>query len=172
MWASRYIDFGYKIRSIDFDARGTGGEYSIMAEAVGGINYQLKPDSKNILNLFEVDVTDEFDEMTQTEYKVLDLATKKSNLLRLIMTMIKDGREIEQFAQETFIKRIVLDAITECYNDRGIYHGKVESIYEKAKYVVNGALSSGMVKKELPTITDFYKKILIWEKRKYKRILQ
>lgn len=164
MWATRYIDFGYKIRSIDFDARGTGGEYSIMAEGVGGINYQLKPDSKNILNLFEVDVTDEFDEMTQTEYKVLDLATKKSNLLRLIMTMIKDGREIEQFAQETFIKRIVLDAITECYNDRGIYHGKIESIYEKAKHVVNGALSSGMVKKQLPTITDFYKKILIWEK--------
>ena len=163
MWASRYVDFGYKIRSIDFDARGPRGEYSIMAEALGGVNFQIKPDSENVLNLFDVDATEEFNEITGTEYKVLDLASKKVDLLNLIMTMIKDGREIDSFSEEKFIRRIVTDAITDCYDACGVVHGQVDSLYETSDTIMNGKLGSGMVKKKLPTITDFYKRVLIKE---------
>lgn len=159
--SSRNVDFGYKIRSIDFDARGPRGEYSIEAEMLGGVSFQIKSDSEIVLNPFEVDVTDEFNEITGAEYKVLDLASKKVNLLYLIMTMIKDGREIENFSEEKFIRRIVTDVISECYADKGIIHGQVESLYEQSKVLVNGRLGSGQVKKKLPTLTDFYKRVLI-----------
>lgn len=159
--SSRYVDFGYKIRSIDFDARGPRGEYSIEAETLGGVSFQIKPDSENVLNLFEIDVTDEFNEITGAEYRVLDLASKKVNILNLIMTMIKDGREIESFSEEKFIRRIVTDAISDCYAACGIVHGQVDSLYEESKVLVNGKLGSGQVKKKLPTISDFYKCVLV-----------
>lgn len=162
--SSRYVDFGYKIRSIDFDARGPRGEYSIEAETIGGVSFQIKADSENILNLFEIDATDEFNEITGAEYKVLDLASKKVNILNLIMTMIKDGREIESFSDEKFIQRIVTDTISDCYAACGIVHGQVDSLYEESRKLVNNKLGSGLVKKKLPTITDFYKRVLIKER--------
>lgn len=160
MWGSRYIDFDTKIRSIDFEARGPRGEYSIMATTLGGVSFQIKADSDVVLNLFDVDVTDEYDEISGTEYQVFDLASKKVALLQLIMVMIKDGREIDSFSDEKFIRRIVADAITDCFDEHGIKHGDIDSLYEQGSVFVGGKLGSGRVKKKLPTITDFYKRIL------------
>lgn len=169
MYSSRYIDFGYKIRSIDFEARGTMGEYAMMATKLGGVNFQIKANSKNIINLFEIDEEEEFDEMTGTEYPVLNLISKISDLKNIIMIMIKNGREIHDFAESTFIERIVADTIAALYNDRGIYDQQVDSLYNfDSAQIVNGQLTSGKVKKELPTITDFYKKILVEQSKNLK----
>lgn len=160
MYLSRYIDFGYKVRSIDFEARGTAGEYSVMAESVGGVNFQIKPGSKNIINLFEVDREDEFDEITGKEYPALNLIQAKENVKNLLMIMIKNGNTIEKFDDVTTITRIVTDIVSELYEERGIYDGDIESLYTEGKAYVNGMLSSGKVKKELPTITNFFVKLI------------
>lgn len=169
MYLSRYIDFDYKIRSIDFEARGTMGEYAMMATKLGGVNFQIKANSKNIINLFEIDEEEEFDEMTGTEYPVLNLISKVSDLKNIIMIMIKNGREIHDFAESTFIERIVADTIASLYNERGIYDQQVDSLYNfDSVQVVNGQLTSGKVKKELPTITDFFKCVLIEQAKNLK----
>lgn len=160
MYLSRYIDFGYRVRSIDFEARGTMGEYAMMAKKLGGVNYQIKANSPNILNLFEVQEEDEFDEITGTEYPVLNLSAKIADLKNIIMIMIKNGRQMVDFGEATFVERIVIDTISELYERIGIRDMAVESLYEKSQTLVNGKLNSGKVRKQLPTVTDFFKIIL------------
>lgn len=156
MYLTRLIDFDYKVRSIDFDAVGTTGEYTNPCNAVGGVNYQIKPDSENILNLFEIDAEIDFDEKTCTEFPALHLTAKKSDVKNLIMTMIKDGKEITDFSLVTFIEGIVEDIIDRLYSQKGIYEGNVESLFDRKKTIQSGKYVMGRVKKTLPTISEFF----------------
>lgn len=165
MYGSRYIDFGYVIRSIDFESRGSRGEYSIMADAVGGVNFQIKANSENVLNLFEIDVEDEFDEISGKEYKVLNLSEKMVDIVNIIMIMIKNGNVIERFEDAAIMERIVTDAVAQLYAERGIIDNEPDSLFTNSQMLQNGVISSGLVKKALPTITDFFKKILINQKK-------
>lgn len=160
-FSSRYIDFGYVVRSIDFNPRGSRGEYSIEADAVGGINFQIKKNSDNILNIFELDAESEFDEITGKEYKVLNLSEKIVGAVNLLMVMIKNGKEIRDFDMEAFIEEIVTDAVRDIYEDCGIVDGDVDSLYTTGNILEGGMLTSGKVRKKLPTITDFFKRVLI-----------
>lgn len=160
MFLSRYIDFDYYVRSIDFEPRGNRGEYSMMAEKVGGVNFQIKQNSNNILNLFEIQEEIEYDEISGTEYPTLKLAQKISDARKLLMIMIKNGREIDDFAEGTFIERIVTDTISELYNRLEIYDQQVDSLFTNSKTFVNGKITAGKKRKELPTISDFFKLVL------------
>lgn len=163
--SSRNIDFDYVIRSIDFEPRGTMGEYAIEAINSGGVNYQIMTGSGNILNLFDVDIEDVLDEITGKEFKVLRLKDKMTDVKHLIITMIKDGSDFNDFSIFTFISRLVSDIIKELYDERGIYDRDVDSLYTTGQTLTeDGRLTSGKVKKSLPTITDFYKKALIKQK--------
>lgn len=165
MYLSRYIDFDYRIRSIDFDSNGSVGEYGLMAEAVGGINYQIKPNSKNILNLFEIDEEDEFDKITGTHFRVLNLNAKLVDLENLIMIMVMDGEDIGDFSEKIFIKKIIVDVCKQLYHDLGIFDGDTESLYEIGTTITEGKIGSGRRKKQLPTMTSFYKKVLEEQKK-------
>lgn len=164
MYQSRYLDFDYVIRSIDFDARGTMGEYAMMAQAVGGVNFQIKQNSKYIINLFELDKEEEFDEITGKEYPVLNLTQKIVDVCNLIMIMVQNGNKIDKFDDVTTISRIVTDTVSELYALRGIVDGDVDSLYTEGRSLQGGRFSSGKVKKQLPTITDFYKRLLVKQK--------
>lgn len=164
MYLSRYCDFDYKIRSIDFEQRGNQGEYSMMCEALGGINYPIKVDSTNVLNPFEIDKEEEYDEVTGKEYPTLNLIQKVSDAKHLLMTMIKNGKEINDFNDAVAIERIVGDIVSELYGQLGYKHGDVESLYETGLTTVRGKLMSGKVRKKRPTIHMFYERLL--QKRK------
>lgn len=164
MFESRFIDFGHKFRSIDFESRGPRGEYSLMAEAVGGDVITIGSKTNNIMNIFELEVEEEFDELTGKEYLVLRLADKKIDYQNILMTLLLGGKNDLDFAQWSFIRRIIMDIITEMFDEREIYDGQPESLYTTANVVKNGRLQAGRVKKELPTIHEFYQKALIWRK--------
>jgi hypothetical protein len=164
MYESRQIDFGHKFRSIDFEARGPRGEYAIMADAVNGTNIQIKADSDKIMNIFEVDAEYEFDEISGKEYMVLHLSDKEVDMQNLLMTLILAGEQKDTFSNLVFIKRIVTDTITALFEERGIHDGDPESLYTTANILKNGRLQAGRVKKALPTITDFYKLVLLHRK--------
>ena len=159
MYLSRLIDFDYKVRSIDFDSTGAKGEYVNACKAVGGVNFQLRADSDMVLNLFEIDVEMDYDEQTDTEYPALHLAEKKSNTKNLIMTMLKNGREMDKFSEVVFIESIIEDVVDKLYAQRGITD-EPDSLYEPGKVFEGGVLVDGMVRKELPVITDFYYELL------------
>lgn len=163
MFLSRYVDFDYVIRSIDFESRGTEGEYAMMAREVGGVSFLISPRSKNTLNMFDIDKEIEFDEASGTEYPALNLMSKKTDLSNLLMTMIKDGIEINEFTTAKYIKKIVNEAIGDLYKERGIEDGIVESLYEESSSA-NGRIGSGRIKKSMPILSDFFKKILVKQK--------
>lgn len=52
------------------EAKGTQGEYSILTSRLGGANYKVSANSKEIVNLFEVSEEQEYDENTGQENTV------------------------------------------------------------------------------------------------------
>ena len=160
MYGSRYADFGYKFASIDFESRGNHGEYTLMAEGLGGINFQIKANSKNIINLFEINEEIEFDEETRAEFPVLRLSDKIADLRNILMTMIVGDKATPDFTDHTAIEHILGRVIASLYEKRHIYDQDVDSLYEQGQVIERGRLMIGKVKKSLPTISEFYIEVL------------
>lgn len=160
LYASRLVDFDYVIRSIDFNPVGIHGEYTNACIRSGGDSFQITPDSGNVLNIFELDVELDYDTNAEKEFPALHLAEKKSNLRHLIMTMIKDGRDINEFSQAVFIDSIVENVIDRVYEKRGIYDGDPDSLFEDGEVFQGGKLIKGKVRKLLPELKEFYYEVL------------
>lgn len=162
--ASRCISkSGYRFVCIDSQAKGDRGEYSMLADVMCGVNYQVKSGSNNIINPFEIEAEEEWSELNG-DYMVLHLQDKITEAKMDMMTMIQGGKEKADFQTATFIERIVTDAISELYEDKSIKDNDVDSLYEIGKGLERGVVTSGRIKKKLPTLSDFYKKILIKNK--------
>ena len=61
------------IESLALDAE---GEYTIVAESLGGINVVISPNSQTVINLFDVEVERVKDEITGKERTVLNIENK------------------------------------------------------------------------------------------------
>lgn len=159
--ASRCISkSGYRFVAIDSQAKGDRGEYSMLADVMCGINYQIKAGSDNIINPFEIVEEEEWSELNG-DYMVLRLQDKITEAKSDLMILIQGGKEKADFQTATYIERIVTDIICELYEDKGIKDNDVGSLYEHGKGLERGIVTSGRVKKKLPTLSDFYKKVLI-----------
>ena len=165
MYETRLIEFGYYVRTIDFNDVGGKGEYCNACDAVGGVSFYITPDTKNVMNLFEVDVDMDYDTKTDTEYVAFHLAEKKAVLQSLLMTMIKNGNEINDFSEITFVQSIVEDIIDNLYNALGIFDRQPESLFEEGEILRDGKIVKGRVKKVLPTLSDFYYEALLDQKK-------
>lgn len=152
---SRAVDFGTKICSIDVDKAGGMGEYARMAKHLGGENFTVEVDGKNIINPYDIDVQMDYDEEKDEEFPVLNVLDKITDVNNILLTMITNGKEIPDFKTVTFIEKHVDEINASLYDDRGIVQGEVDSIYD---YSSQGLFGTGRKKKELPTISDFYKK--------------
>lgn len=149
MFLSRAADFGLKYCSVDSEARGRQGEYSILTKKLGGENFQLYSGSREIVNLFEVSEEMEYDESTGQEIISLHLIDRISIIKGILMTMITYGKAIPTFEDATTMESIVEDIVSYLYEIRGIVDGIPESLYASTA-------GYSTVKKPLPTITDFY----------------
>jgi type IV secretory pathway VirB4 component len=161
---SRLIPFGYRAAIIDSDKKGNRGEYSLFTERSGGVNYQIKSNSQHIINIFELDVQDEYDEVTDSEYKKLRVLDKVNDVTNIILTMLIGTKNKPGFETNTYIESIVTKAVTELYSDRGIFDNDVESLYTTGHVIKDGKILNGKIKKDLPTISDFFLKILYLQK--------
>lgn len=160
----RYAPFGYRFVSLDTEQRGNRGEYSMLAEQLNGVNYQIHSKSNNTINLFEIGIEKEFDEIDKVEYEILNLSAKITDVKHIILTMVRNGKSNENEI-DTFIERIVTDIINELYDERKIYDGDIDSLFTNGTMFVNGKVTSGKVKKELPAITDFCKRAFYKKKK-------
>lgn len=151
----RMIPQGYRFGIIDSDKKGNRGEYFGFTEKEGGKSYQISTDSKNILNIYEIDVHDEYDELTETEFKSLRVLETITNVVNILMTMIVGVKNEPDFKDAVYINRILTDIVTKQYEDKGIIEGIPESLYEEGGSFVGDKITSGMKKKQLPTIAEF-----------------
>lgn len=169
MFVSRSVFFGYRFVCIDSEVRkGTNeGEFAAVCELVNGVNYKIANNSDCIMNPFEIS---ESPKSIKTAYNTtmeilsLDLNDKISVLENTLLTMLQGNKEFSNLENTITIRRILVDTVFALYQSFGIYDGKPESLYTEGYVTVNGTLQSGRVKKKLPTMSDFYKRVLIASK--------
>ena len=145
-----YILMG--IESLALDAE---GEYSIVAESLGGINVVLSPNSKTVINLFDIELENVKDEITGKERTVLNVENKVEDVTQALVTMARGSTRSKDVNELT--KQIIAEAVSEEYEAFGITNDPM-SLYESSSIVQRGNILEKQ-KKQMPTIGSWYKRI-------------
>ncbi len=140
------------IQSLALDAE---GEYSIVAESLGGINVVISPSSKTVINIFDIETEIVKDEITGRDKIVLNVENKVEDVTQALLTMAKGSTRSEEVNELT--KQIIAESVAEEYAARGI-NNDPNSLFDASE----GGLSTNMLgrkKKEMPTIGSWYRRI-------------
>ena len=140
------------IESLALDAE---GEYGVVADALGGVNVVISPNSQTIINLFDIEPEIVKDEITGRERVVLNVENKVEDVTQSLLTMARGSTRSQEVNELT--KQIISESVAEEYESIGI-NSNVESLYRN-----NGGLVRERVereKKEMPTIGSWYSRIL------------
>ena len=140
------------IESLALDAE---GEYTIVAEALGGINVVISPNSQTIINLFDIEVEKVKDEITGRERPILNVENKVEDVTQALLTMARGSTRSTEVNELT--KQIISESVAEEYARVGITADPA-SLYESDSVISGDAL--GKRKKKMPTIGSWYKRIL------------
>lgn len=165
VFCERCAPLGYRFAAIDSQARKgmTEGEYATLAELLGGVNFQLSNRTKNVLNLFEIHESKVFVKETATsgyEVRTLELADKIIMVANDIRTLMQE-KAVPDSVLDMAIERVLKDTVAETYADFGIRDKEPDSLYEAGVGVLGGRITSGLVPKKQPTLTDWFKKLLV-----------
>ena len=141
------------IESLALDAE---GEYTIVAESLGGINVVISPNSQTIINLFDIEVERVKDEITGKERTVLNIENKVEDVTQALLTMAKGSTRSTEVNELT--KQIIAESVAEEYASLGITNNP-NSLYKTANMGLNGDNLFEKEKKDMPTIGSWYRRI-------------
>ena len=144
------------IESLALDAE---GEYSVVAEALGGVNVTLSPNSKSVINVFDIEPENVKDEITGKERTVLSVENKVEDVTNGLLTMARGSTRSKEVNELT--KQIISEAVAEEYAALGITNN-IESLYTRDENGGPVNISEnylGRTKKDMPTIGSWYKRI-------------
>ena len=96
------------IESLALDAE---GEYGVVAEALGGVNVTLSPNSKTVINLFDIEPENVKDEITGKERTVLSVENKVEDVTNGLLTMARGSTRSQEVNELT--KQIISEAVAE-----------------------------------------------------------
>ena len=139
------------IESLALDAE---GEYKIVAESLGGINVVLSPNSKTVINLFDIEPENIKDEITGRERTVLNVENKVEDVTQALLTMARGSTRSTEVNELT--KQVIAETVAEEYARLGI-NGNPSSLYKGTTFQKGGKLYNE--KKEMPTIGSWYKNL-------------
>ena len=137
------------VESLALDAE---GEYSIVAESLGGINVVISPNSQTIINIFDIEIERTKDEITGREREILNVESKVEDVTQALITMAKGSTRTQEVNELT--KQIIAEAVAEEYSSRGI-NSNPASLYEAS----NTQNIFEKRRKQMPTIGSWYKRI-------------
>ena len=140
------------VQSLALDAE---GEYSIVAESLGGINVVISPSSKTVINIFDIETEIVKDEITGREKVVLNVENKVEDVTQALLTMAKGSTRSEEVNELT--KQIIAESVAEEYAAHGITNDP-NSLYE----ATSGEFGTNMLgrkRKDMPTIGSWYRRI-------------
>ena len=140
------------IESLALDAE---GEYSIVAESLGGINVVLSPNSKTIINLFDIEMEKVKDEITGRERTVVNVENKVEDVTQALLTMARGSTRSTDVNELT--KQIIAESVAEEYAAIGITSNP-NSLYEESRNF-NNQDKLYRKKKNMPTIGSWYRRI-------------
>ena len=140
------------IESLALDAE---GEYGVVAEALGGINVVISPNSKTVINLFDIEPEVMRDEITGKDRTVLNIENKVEDVTNALLTMARGSTRSEEVNEIT--KQIIAEAVAEEYQAAGI-NSNPNSLYDDDRIAIRNTLTKA--KKVMPTIGSWYNRIL------------
>ena len=142
------------IESLALDAE---GEYGVVAEALGGLNVVISPNSRTIINPFDIEPESTRDEITGREKVVLNVENKVEDVTQILLTMARGSTRSEDINEVT--KQIIAESVAEEYASIGITND-VNSLYSinPGNTMQNDYL--GKSKKRMPTIGSWYHRLL------------
>ncbi len=140
------------VQSLALDAE---GEYSIVAESLGGINVVISPTSKTVINIFDIETEIVKDEITGRDKVVLNVENKVEDVTQALLTMAKGSTRSEEVNELT--KQIIAESVAEEYAAHGI-NSDPNSLFESANAEFRANML-GRKKKDMPTIGSWYKRI-------------
>ena len=120
------------IESLALDAE---GEYTIVAESLGGINVVISPNSQTVINLFDVEVERVKDEITGKERTVLNIENKVEDVTQALLTMARGSTRSTEVNELT--KQIIAESVAEEYASLGITNNP-NSLYKTANMGLRG----------------------------------
>ena len=142
------------IESLALDAE---GEYTIVAESLGGINVVISPNSKTVINLFDIEPEIIKDEITGKERVTLNIENKVEDVTQALLTMARGSTRSDEVNELT--KQIIAESVAEEYAALGI-NSNPDSLYKASSdNVIRGNIFS-KEKKDMPTIGSWYKRIM------------
>ena len=140
------------IESLALDAE---GEYSIVAESLGGINVVLSPSSKTVINLFDIEPENIKDEITGKEKTIVNVESKVEDVTQALVTMARGSTKSTDVNELT--KQIIAESVSEEYARIGI-NSNPNSLYA-TDMVITANDYIGKTKKKMPTIGSWYKRL-------------
>ncbi len=149
------ISRSYTLMGIESLALDAEGEYSIVAESLGGVNVVLSPNSRTIINLFDLEVEVVKDEITGRERSVINVENKVEDVTQALLTMARGSTRSTEVNELT--KQIIAETVYEEYQAKGITSNPA-SIYESKDNIKDISLL-GRQKKTMPTIGSWYKRL-------------
>ena len=135
------------IESLALDAE---GEYTIVAESLGGINVVISPTSKTVINIFDIETETVKDEITGKDRVVLSVENKVEDVTQGLLTMAKGSTRSTEVNELT--KQIIAETVAEEYAALGITSNP-NSLYEQDTSAISKR------KKKMPTIGSWYKRL-------------
>ena len=141
------------IQSLALDAE---GEYSIVAESLGGINVVISPTSQTVINLFDIEPEIIKDEITGKSRSVVNVENKVEDVTNALVTMARGSTRSKEVNELT--KQIISESVAEEYVEAGI-NSDPNSLFVSNSMNAGGNLL-GRQKKEMPTIGSWYRRIL------------
>ncbi len=140
------------IESLALDAE---GEYSIVAESLGGINVVLSPNSNTVINLFDVEPEVVKDPITGRERVSLNIENKVEDVTQALLTMARGSTRSDEVNELT--KQVIAETVAEEYASLGITNNP-NSLYRKGDELQKGDKLYKQ-KKDMPTIGSWYKRL-------------
>ena len=141
------------IENLALDAE---GEYTIVAESLGGINVVISPTSKTIVNIFDVETETIKDEITGKERSVVNIENKVEDVTQALITMARGSTRSPEVNELT--KQIIAEIVYEEYAALGI-DSNPNNLYEQDENYMQKDLLSKK-RKPMPTIGSWYRRLL------------
>ena len=98
------------IESLALDAE---GEYTSMADALGGINIVISGNSSTIINVFDIEEEKIKDEITGRERAVVNVESKVEDVTQVLLTMARGSTRSSEVNEIT--KQIISESVAEEY---------------------------------------------------------
>lgn len=133
-------------------------EYNDIARILGGIVIKIQNDTETILNFFDIETDLVENKLTKAKEEVVLLNDKIDSVTDILLTMAKGFTNSNQEFYNDITRKLIKDCVREVYKNINITEDP-SSLYEEKEINIkdNGTIESGFGKKDMPTLSDWYK---------------